>query len=233
LREAIRLKPDYAAAHCNLGFTPRKLGRYAESLESFRRGHELGTKQPDWRHPSAQWVREAERLAALDRRLRDALDGKAPPKDAAELSELTDFCKSSRRPVAAIRVYAGAFQTDTKLADDLDAAHRYNAACFAARAAAGQGDDAKDLNDDERARWRSQALGWLRADLAAWEKRLEEKPADREEVEGKMRHWQKDAGLAAVRDADALPKLPDAERAAWDKLWRDVEALRQRATAPK
>ena len=40
------------------------------------------------------------------------------------------------------RLYAAAFAADPKLADDLKAGHRYNAACFAALAAAGQGEDA-------------------------------------------------------------------------------------------
>ena len=48
-----------------------------------------------------------------------------------------------------------------------------------------------------------------------------------------MRHWQQNADLAAVRDADALAKLPETERAEWHKLWQDVEALLKRAGAAK
>ena len=36
-----------------------------------------------------------------------------------------------------------------------------------------------------------------------------------------------------MRDADALSKLPGAERAEWQKLWQDVEGLLKRAGAPK
>jgi hypothetical protein len=42
-----------------------------------------------------------------------------------------------------------------------------------------------------------------------------------------------DADLAGVRDRDRLVRLPEAERQQWHKLWDDVEALRQRAAAPK
>jgi hypothetical protein len=40
-----------------------------------------------------------------------------------------------------------------------------------------------------------------------------------------LRHWQTDADLAGVRDADALAALPESERAAWRALWTRVDAL--------
>jgi hypothetical protein len=46
-----------------------------------------------------------------------------------------------------------------------------------------------------------------------------------------LRHWQKDADLASVRDKDALDQLPAAERDAWQRLWADVAALLKRAQA--
>ena len=60
-REAIRINPDYAWAHIGLGQALRSQGDYAGSLAMYRRGHELGSKQKDWRSPSARWVAEAER----------------------------------------------------------------------------------------------------------------------------------------------------------------------------
>ena len=45
-REAIRLQPDFAEAHCNLGHALSRLGEHAEALTEFRRGHELGSRQP-------------------------------------------------------------------------------------------------------------------------------------------------------------------------------------------
>jgi hypothetical protein len=38
-------------------------------------------------------------------------------------------------------------------------------------------------------------------------------------------HWQKDPGLAAVRDPEALRKLPEAESIAWWTLWARVNAV--------
>ncbi len=48
-------------------------------------------------------------------------------------------------------------------------------------------------------------------------------------VRKEMEHWQQDADFNGVRGADALAKLPEAERREWSKLWEDVEELRKRA----
>jgi serine/threonine-protein kinase len=96
----------------------------------------------------------------------------------------------------------------------------------AALAGTGQGADATDLGDEQRARWRKQALDWLREDLALLGKRLDEgTPQAHAEVAGTLRHWQKTPDLAGLRDDDALAKLPEAEREACRKLWADVESL--------
>src|SRR5262245_12864023 len=78
-REAIRLNLEYAEAHCNLGQLLRVQGRFVESLAALRRGHELGSKQREWDYPSAEWVKQAEQLAALDARLVRVLRGEVGP----------------------------------------------------------------------------------------------------------------------------------------------------------
>jgi hypothetical protein len=45
--------------------------------------------------------------------------------------------------------------------------------------------------------------------------------------------WQKDADLAAVRDATYLAKLPAAERGKWRHFWEDVAALLRKNSAPR
>ena len=79
-----------------------------------------------------------------------------------------------------------------------------------------------------------QALQGLRADLAAWGKRLDN-DADkaRPVVQGKMTHWQQDTGLACVRDSKALEKLLPDERDAWQKLWKDVDSQLAKAQEKK
>src|SRR5262249_5529974 len=89
-REPIRLEPDYAEAHCNLGGAMLAQGKFREALEAVRRGHELGSRKPGWRYPSAQWVREGERLIELDGRLPGFLERKNAPANPAEGIELAE-----------------------------------------------------------------------------------------------------------------------------------------------
>jgi serine/threonine-protein kinase len=189
----------------------------------------LGTKQRGWHYPSAKWVLEAERLVELDHKLAAILKDQGQPANAAERLALARFCQQHKKlPRAAAGLYAGAFAAEPKLADDLPA--RYNAACSAALAAAGRGEDAAQLGDGERARWRQQALDWLHADLGAWAKVLESaKPGAHSTVRQKLQHWQRDSNLTGVRGAAALAKLPEEERAGWQKLWDDVADLLKRA----
>ena len=195
-----------------------------------RKGHELGSRQPGWRYPSAQWVAEAERMAALAARLPALLKGEDRPRDAAERLALAQMCYDTKRHAAAARLWAEALAADSKLGDDRQAGHRYNAACAAALAAAGQGTDDPKPDDAARAKLRGQALDWLKAERAAWEKVLDAGDAQaRPVVAQTLQHWQADSDLAGVRDADALAKLPESERGAWRSLWAEVDALLARA----
>ncbi len=223
-REAVRLKPDFDGAYFYLGFALRRQGRFAESLAAFKSGRELGTD------PSYDWVRQAEILAALEGKLPGFLKGEYQAKDNTERFGLAEVCSSKKLNHAAARLYADAFAADPKAAGDLEAGHRYNAACVASLAAAGQGEGAASLNDNERTRLRKQALDWLRADLAQRTKQLESvQSADRTEFRRVMQHWQRDSDLAGLRDDAPLAKLPEAERKAWQALWGEIRALLMRA----
>jgi hypothetical protein len=118
-------------------------------------------------------------------------------------------------------LYAAAFAADAALAD-VPKGFRYDAARCAALAARGRG-----LDDADRARLRALARGWLRADLTKWARVADGNPDAAASVRRMLRRCREDADLAGVRDADALEALPEAERAAWWKLWADVEALRK------
>jgi hypothetical protein len=83
----------------------------------------------------------------------------------------------------------------------------------------GQGRDAADLAEESRAEFRRQALDWLRAELEAQRRLLEQKP---ETVAHDLQDWLCDLHLAGVRDPDALARLPEPERQAWQKQWAYV-----------
>jgi tetratricopeptide (TPR) repeat protein len=230
-RQVIDLQTDqYAEANCALAGILKSQGQLSASLDFYQRGHASGSKRKDWRHPSAQWVADAERLVRLEAKLADFLAGKAAATDNGERLGLAEVCYLKRKQVAAARFYADAFTADPKLADDRRASHRYNAACAAALAAAGQVTDADKLDETEKARLRQQALAWLRVDLKQWARGLEAgKPKDRKVIRAMLEHWQRDTDLASVRDADAIQKLTAQEQEAWRKLWADMAELLKKA----
>jgi tetratricopeptide (TPR) repeat protein len=228
-QKVIELQPNFAEAHCNLGGALRHQGRFAESLAAYQRGHELGTKQPGWRYPSAQWVRQAQEVAALESQLPAFLKGELEPQDTAQRLALVGVCEAKKLWAAAARLYADAFAADPKQADGVHPGNRYDAARAAALAGCGQGQDAPAMAA-ERARWRRRALSWLQDHLAFTARHLASgAPKAREEVQGWLRHWQTDPDLAGIRDSAALARLPAEERAAWRKLWADVAALLKKA----
>jgi tetratricopeptide (TPR) repeat protein/tRNA A-37 threonylcarbamoyl transferase component Bud32 len=232
-REVIRLQKDYAEAHCNLGHTLRDQGKFAEALDALKRGHRLGSRNPRWRYPSGQWVQQCERLVELDAKLPAILKEKAKPADVPEQLGLAFLCQQyKKRYAAAARFYADAFAAEPEHAKDLHYRHRYNAACAAALAAAGRGEDAGKLTTEERTRWRKQALDWLRSDLGLWTKQLDRNiPQLRAFVRQLLHNWQRDPDLAGVRDEEELVWLVAEERKACRQLWVDVEELRKRSQA--
>jgi tetratricopeptide (TPR) repeat protein len=187
----------------------------------------------DWSETAAvsqdEWIGhvlrgEAEPLVVAN--LPVFLDGKYEPHDRKERLELIEACRFRKRHATVARLYTDLFAAEPTLADDPRAFHRYRAACTAALAGIGQGHDADKHSDDERARWRQQALHWLRADLALYAERLErDEPPSRAFVRNQLEWWQKDDGLIGIRESAALAKLPAGERASYAQLWSDVETL--------
>jgi tetratricopeptide (TPR) repeat protein len=239
-REAIKLDPKHALAHVNLGVLLQGQGQFAASLASLREGDKW-LAAGDRRRPSLQHqIRQCERLCELDGKLAAVLRGQEEPATASEQLEYGQLCAVKRLDHDSARFYAAAFAADPKRADNLKAAFRYNAACAAALAGAGRPEGAETkgpslpapLAEQDRARWRKQALDWLQADLALWAKQLETgKPEGVAEVRQQLRHWQRDKDLAGVRAETALARLPENERKEWTQLWADVADLLKKATS--
>src|SRR5262249_10720078 len=133
----------------------------------------------------------------------------------------------------ATRQWAKALASDPQLGDGRKEQHRYHAACAAALAAAGQGQDEPPLDDAARAKLRGQALDWLTAELKVWDGLVASgRPQDRSIIVRTLSDWQKNSDLAGIRDAAALAKLPPEEQKAFAQLWADVAALLRKA-APR
>ena len=229
-REAIRFREDFPEAHIGLGMALEEKGQFAEALAAFERGDALGSKRSGWNYPSGKLVARCRRLLDLDRQRPAVLRGEIKPA-AGDWIELARLCLKFKqaqlrpRPVS----YREAFAAQPELAEQRRPNQRYNAACAAALAASGHGDDACGLEASERARWRGQALEWLRAELTYLGKQLDKNtPEVRAQVGEVLHQWQQDPDLAGLRAA-ALAPLPATEREACQQLWAAVEALQHEA----
>jgi serine/threonine-protein kinase len=233
-RKAIDLQPGFAPAHFNLAEALMEQARFEEALAFMRMGNELLPARDPLRERTRQLLQRCERYMALEARLPAILRGAEKPANAAEQIEFAELCLLKQLDTAAARFYQDAFTAEPKLAEDVPAGARYNAACTAARAAEGRSKDADTLGDAERARWRRQALEWLRQDLTWWGKALPNRNAQaRAQVGQWLQQWQADPDLAGVRARDALARLPDEDRKQWEQFWSDVEALLRRASVPE
>ncbi len=199
-----------------------------EELQALDSRHRTGKLPLDSKVIHHDWLvaeflrREAEEL--LFPNLAAYLKGEHQPRDNDERLTLAAGCLAEGQRLAAAQLYADAFAADPKLAEDRQAGHRYTAACCAVRARAAAG--AAPLDDQEKARWRRQALHWLQADLAAAASQGESGTAgDRADLRQALRQWQRDPALAGVRGPDNLARLPADEREDWQRLWAEVEAL--------
>jgi Tfp pilus assembly protein PilF len=236
LSEAVRFEtvpnplgpPNVALNHYGLGDALYRNGQLDKAIAEYREALRL---EPDFAEARKSLL-QAERLARLDTRLPAVLQPKDQPKDAGVCLDLAELCMLPHRKQygCAAWFFGEAFAMEPNLVDDLQAPHRYNAACAAALAACGQGKDADKLDEKERARLRRQALDWLRAELDAW-RLLLAKDADGAGpiLVREMRNWLATPDFAGVRGQDALASLPEAERQEWQKLWTEVAELRKRA----
>jgi serine/threonine-protein kinase len=194
----------------------------------------------DWRAKLAReqdgWIihvlrREAERMIVPN--LPAFLEGKYQPQNDEERLALLGVCQFTNRSVALARLYAEAFRSDPLLAEDIRSGHRFNAACAAALAGWGRGEEGARLSQEEQTRWRKQARAWLRLDLAAWARRMDGgATTDRALVRQRLTAWRDDPDLAGLREPDALEKLSVEERKEWLALWKEIDALLNRTTGP-
>lgn len=228
-RRSLEVDGKNPFAWCNLGHVLNVQGKFEEALKAMQRGHELGSRQTGWNFPSAIWVFQTQNRVAIDKKLTEVLQGKISPGDGYEQATMAEFCfKHRKRYVAAVRFYSAAFAAKPGIAKDLEAGHRYHAACAAVLVADGQGLDAKD-RPGEPAASRRQALDWLRADLEARRAEFERKPTSGPALAQVLQQWQSDPSLATVREEGPLAKLPPDEQSAWRSFWTEVASLQASA----
>jgi eukaryotic-like serine/threonine-protein kinase len=191
----------------------------------------------DWRNASVRdqddWIchvlrREAEAMILHD--LSSFLGGIYRPRDNDERLALLGVCQFMSRNLAQASLYVDAFDADPQLGNEMTTDQRYRAACAAALAGCGHGEDVANLDEKERTRWREKAHGWLRLDLTAWGLKLDRGDAkDRQLVRQALTAWRSNSDLAGIREPAALEELPSEERKGWLVFWKEVKSLLERA----
>lgn len=224
------LDPNFMPPIRNLAYYSAENGQFDEAISGLKKALELEPNETNLQNS----LTKVERTAAAQVNFANFQSGSFTPASNEERLGMADWCRVKKLWHAAAGLSADAFANDPKLADELNS-HRYNAACFATLAAAGQGEDASELEDKERTRLRRLAYDWLRAELAAHNSQLENgTPADQTRARQMMEHWQRDTDLASIRDAEALAKLPESQQKAFNQLWSDVaELLKKAGSQPK
>jgi hypothetical protein len=133
--------------------------RFGEAAEALKKADTLLPAGHSGREKVRELQQQCQRYLTLDARLPAVLRGTDKAANAAEQLEFGDLCIRKQLYTAAAHFCANAFTADPKLAGDVPAGTRYNAACVAALAGCGRGKDADQVDEKERARLRQQAIG--------------------------------------------------------------------------
>ncbi len=224
-RQAIGLNPRNFLAHANLGTALGAQGDFAGATAELGQALNLVTS-PRRREALQRELERMRRAAALAARLDAVLRGDDHPKDASELIEFALLCQARKWYADAAKFYAEALAADPTRADDRQFAHRYNAACCALLAAAGQTAGRPPLDESACSAMRRRASDWLEAELESWSKVLRRgSPEDRARIRQALEHWKQDPDLAGIRAPAALARLSEPERRRWQALWARTDAL--------
>jgi serine/threonine-protein kinase len=224
-REAVRRAPRFALAHAGLGGILRQLGDFVGAAAALRTAFELQS-DPQWRAMMRRELDRTARWAVLSPRLPGVLRGIDRPRDPAEVLEFAYLAHARLDFVGAARLFSLAFGLEPWMAEDLNQANRYNAACCAALAACGHGRGQTGLTAPAVTEARQAALEWLRTDLAARSHLSRDAQAvEKGQLLQVLGHWKVDSELAALREPAALAKILEPERLAWLALWGEVDDL--------
>jgi serine/threonine-protein kinase len=243
-RQAVRIEPLFARAHGALGQALLARWNFPQAEAELQRALDLLADFEKNKLPFGDWemklranlerlLQRCRRLRALESRLPAIVPGKDRPTEDDSL-DLAELCFVKNHYAMAARLYAAALAAKPQLTKDLRAGHWFNAACAAARAGGGQGDDVAGLKEPDRAAFRKQARDWLRLDLAAWARKVDTgNAADRIQVRRTLAPWRDHPDLAGLRDADALERLAPPESQECRALWQELAALLRRARAAR
>ena len=228
-RQAIHVDPRFWPASVGLARALLIEGEFADSLRAVDIGDDV--RHPFRRDADPPLIaRKAERMIALDARLRAFLDRRDRPTSASETIDFARLCAYKKLYRTSALLWSDAFAAQSDLADLVGEENRYEAARAAALAGCGLGKDNPAPDDSARERLIHQALEWLSSELATVSELLEKgTPQERGDISKRLGRWQVDPAFAGVRAPSALELISVTECQAFQDLWYKVETLRQQA----
>jgi serine/threonine protein kinase/Tfp pilus assembly protein PilF len=228
-RKALKRDENSVRARTGLGRALLRVGQFTDARKELERS----LKETPRTHPghslASRSLQQVETYLRLEPQLATVLAGQPLTGPAEVQLTVAELCLSYRnRPLAAVRLYSKVFKDDPEWMNNVPRGHRREAARAALLVSCGIGADAGGIDNRERIRLRTQALTWMQAEVLALENaRQSGKPQFqlREILSGLSRN----GSFHSVRVAEQLSKLTEAERAAWRKVWTDIDTILQQS----
>jgi tetratricopeptide (TPR) repeat protein len=214
-RRALLLRPEHAELLCNLGQALNERGDFREGLEILRAGHERGSGNPRWSYPSDQWVRDAERLVALEARLDEVRRGAGAPPGPKERVQLAmEVCHRKRLFAETASLLEAAFCEDPSLTSNRPTSNRSYGAASALAAGLAQGADAP-ADAGARSALRNRARAWFEEEITFLERRMESGIGRGSTARKALSRLSTEPALLRTLDPPTLSSLPPGEAEAW------------------
>jgi serine/threonine protein kinase/Flp pilus assembly protein TadD len=227
-QKAIELDPKYAFAYSNLGNVLHEQKDLTGAIDACKKAIDLDPKLAGAYNNLGDALLDQKDLTGAIAHYQKAIE--LDPKFARAYANLGNALRDQKDLTGALAALSKAVEIY------LASGQRYDAASATARFGSFQSTDAADtdaaeLKSDEMVRLRGQSLTLLRTELEALRSKFDKNPEKLgSSVRQTMQYWQRDTDFDGVRDPDALAKLPESERQAWQALWREVEELRERTS---
>lgn len=228
LQTAVRLDSTLAPAYGALTDALMIVGRYREGAVAAEKALSLLPANDRLRPQVNDYLVICREKFHVEDRWPAVVSGHEIPSDPAECLDFANIGYYRKHFATAARMFAIAFAADPGIADDLRAPYLSNAACVAALAGCGHGEDGARLSDAEKAKWRRQARQWVRAVLVRLEKAVGGSQVGREDALNRLSQLQADADLAGIRDDRAISVLPQFEAEECRAVWTEVADLMKR-----
>jgi serine/threonine-protein kinase len=226
LEEAARLAPADPDDAVRVARRLEVLGRFADAASAAHRASERAAGRADIAAEAARLATRCDALARNDAKLPQIVAGSLVPRDATETVLFGRLCLRRGNAARAAELFTKGLAGGAAADVEEQWGRLYDAACAAAAAGTRRGKD--ELAPPLRETRRNEALARLRSILDDWTKRVDESDAKSvPRLAERLESWNRDRALACVRGSEELSFVP--ERDDWRELWKDVDALMERA----